>query len=154
PAECSWPASRSPGSSRNAQSRRTSRCCRCGPTRRFRAGWPWNTRRGTCTASARKQRVRRGLRHPAPGDVGPVDRLRLAEDVLVARGRVVDAVIHVKRPAVDCHRSTILAGGATETLELLHIARLVELELEVRGTRMLAYVGRRSRVDAGQVVGI
>ena len=91
---------------------------------------------------AGEQRVGRRLRLPAPGDVGPVDRLGAAEHVVVAGGRVLDAGVLVERPAVDRHRRAVLVRGAAEALELRDVARAVELQLHVRVARMLADVVR------------
>ena len=101
---------------------------------------------------AREQRVGRRLRLAARGDVGPVDGLGTAEDVVVARGGVLGPGVLVERAAVDRHRRAVLTGGAAEALELRDVARAVELQLHVGVARMLADVVGRLGIGPHQVV--
>ena len=109
---------------------------------------------------AGEQRVRRSLGMPASGDVGPVDGLGAAEDVVVAgagvlcaRG-VLCAPVLVQRAAVDRHRRAVLVRGAAESFELRHVTRTVELKLHERVARVLADVVRRGGIGAHQVVAV
>ena len=91
---------------------------------------------------------------PLLRDVGPVDRLRTAQHVVVAGVRVLDAGVLVERAAVDGHRRAVLARGAPEALELRDVPGAVELQLHVRVARMLADVVGRLGIGPDEVVGV
>ena len=112
--------------------------------------------RGQVRAGERpgEQRVRRGLRPPALGDVRPVDRLGTAEDVVVAGGGVRDAGVLVRHETVDGHRRAVLRLRAAESLELRNVSGAVELELHVRVAGVLPDVVRRLGIGSHQVVGV
>jgi hypothetical protein len=66
------------------------------------------------------------------GDVGPVDRLHPAEDVVVAGRGVGDPGVLAEVVAVDRHRRAVLVRRAAEALELRDVARPIELQLHER----------------------